>query len=167
MRCINGAQTYYGNCIGFCNSFSHKGFLTENLEHQHGCFAKNCKSFRPLTQNPYWINKKRMDELKEERKKQRKEKKDLEKLILENAPNNSKPIFCKHLYDNTFILLLKEYNRIPYKYYKNMFDVNVYIKHVPEEERNNIDVSFLRFLPDEMRQIYLQKKNDPKKNGRV
>ena len=84
---------------------------------------------------------------------------------MKNAPENSKPIFCKYLYDMTYLLLLSEYCDIPCKYYKDMFDVNVYVKHVPETERNNIEVSFKKFLPQAMRQKYIENKG-PKGRSR-
>ena len=159
VRCIYGSYTVYENCIGFCNSAYHKGYITQNIERQHSCFKKRCKNFQQISKNPYWRKKDKNAELKEALKKVKKVHKDMEQSIIDNAPENSEPLYCTYLYDNTYFLLLKEYVEIPCKYYKELLGVDVYIQYVPEGKQNNIDVLFSRFLPDEMRQKYLNKKN--------
>ena len=84
----------------------------------------------------------------------------MEESIIQNTPEELNPLFCKYLYEDTYFLIVGNQNTIPKDYFKKLFDVNVYIKTVSKDESKHIDVTFIRFLPDLMKQKYRFYKND-------
>ena len=162
VRCINGSKSLYDNCVGFCNSSLHKGYITENLMYRHQCLEKNCPSFYCLNKNPYWINKKRIDILKSQKKQIRKEQKIMEESIIQNSPEELKAFFCKHLYDDVYMLLVKKEFAIPHDYFRELLDVSVYIKFIPENKMENIEVTYKNLLPPEMKRKCVTYKNSHK-----
>ena len=164
VRSIDGGKTQYKNCLGLCNNILHRGYLTKKQANKHRCIEKNCSYFKPIKNNPYWVNKRKMDDEKARAKDVRRRYKDIEKNILEIAPKEIEPVFCKHLYDNVYVLIINKKNKgIPYWHLFDL-DVFVYLQYIPKEKCQNIDVTFHIFLPTKMREEYINYKNDHKRH---
>ena len=41
-RCIDGTITGSNKCVGFCDYYGHRGFLTKETRKKHDCLKKEC-----------------------------------------------------------------------------------------------------------------------------
>ena len=41
-RCIDGRFTGSNKCVGYCDCYLHRGYLTKELRKQHNCLVKEC-----------------------------------------------------------------------------------------------------------------------------
>ena len=153
VRCIDNIFRRYDYCIGFCNNECHKGFINKKLLEEHKCIEKKCTFIDPIEDHPFWINRKN----KEKRKAKNKEIKKTEKLILEKAKEilgeSVELVMCKHLYDSLYLLVVikPKFSFILPKDIFNDFDVNVYIKTIFKYQQQNIEYTYERLLPENMR----------------
>lgn len=88
----------------------------------------------------------------------KKERRNIENEILNRVPEESKAILSKHLYDKTYLLAIEgDYLNNREEIFGDM-DVNIYIKKISPEEVQNYDVTFLKSLPEEMKERFKKEK---------
>lgn len=153
VRCIDNICRSYINCIGFCNNACHKGFVSIKLLEEHKCREKKCIFLDPIEDHPFWIYIKN----KKEQKAKNKEIKNTEKLILEKAKEilgeSVELVMCKHLYDSLYLLVAiktKFSFTLPKEVFKDLH-VSVYIKTIFKYQQQNIEYTYERLLPENMR----------------
>lgn len=153
VRFFDGVFRHYTKCIGYCNSKSHKGFITISMLKEHQCLQKKCYYFDPVEDHPQWIY--RMD--KKANKALIKERKSIEKLIVEKAKEffseYIEVVMCKHLYDSTYLLVIVESDFsifVPDIYWEEL-GIDVYIKAIFEYQKENIEYTYKNLLPDDMK----------------
>ena len=154
---IDGRKIRYKYCVGFCKNKEHIGYINKRLLKGHCCIEKSCYYFRPIKSNSYWIQKEIIDIEKNKIKEIRKEHKSIENSIMEQTPNEFKPIFCKYLYDDLYLLVIQSENRIDLSIYKNL-NVSIFVKSISQHETGNIELTFHLLLPEEMREKYKSEK---------
>ena len=56
---INGEVSFVNvkNIVGFCNSITHRGYLTAALLKKHDCLNRKCSNFQKFSDFPYWVNR--------------------------------------------------------------------------------------------------------------
>lgn len=160
VKCVDGIMRHYKNCIGFCNNYIHKGFLTTRLLREHKCLEKNCTFLDAKTNHPYFLEKKKKKQRKQHINEIKKKNKDSEKEIIQFAKSlfnkNGDVVMCKHLYDSTFILvthslIFNDNENLSRKIYSKL-KLHVYIKNISERQVQNISYTYLSLLPENMRE---------------
>lgn len=82
------------NCLGYCYSVVHPGYLNKRLIEEHGCLKKNCGCLKRFDRT-YWHELERREKEKEKAKRDKKRKQEEKKKELEVF--NS---FCKLIADD-------------------------------------------------------------------
>ena len=72
-RTINGGKCTIGQRVGYCWLEKHRGYITKQIMEEHECLEKKCPFFQKYEDAPYWREK-------EKRKKDKQNRKELEKL---------------------------------------------------------------------------------------
>lgn len=72
-RTISGGNCTEGQRLGYCWMEKHPGYITKQILEEHKCIEKNCSFFQKYPDAPYWREK-------EKRKQNRQNKKELEKI---------------------------------------------------------------------------------------
>ncbi len=163
VKTIDGGKTKYRTCIGYCYSFAHKGFLTENIAKQHQCLERNCNSFCKIENSEYWKKKARKDEKRKEVKDKNKLIKEKEREISDAVSKYVDVIICKHLYDSTYMIIINENAGVPISEISKSFKVKIYLKKISEKDKNNIECLYLSHLPENMKRKAIEYKNDRKR----
>lgn len=164
VKYIDGVARYKIKCVGFCNNCIHRGFLTKELLKNHQCIQRKCTFFDGLDTDPYLLSEKKKMQIKEEKKKSINEMKKRNKInekkiidfVNEILPKKTKIVLCKHLYDSTFILITNSLNfnknmDLSKKVYSEL-NLYVYIKNIPKRLINNIEYTYVSFLPENMKE---------------
>lgn len=151
VKYIDGNWRYFKKCVGYCNNNIHKGFLTPKLYDQHKCFEKNCSFFDGRENHPYILMKKEKQNAKKRKKETRNNEREIIKFANDVLPNNIKTIFCKHLYDSTFLLVLHSISwcNCDELFKKMQFDI--YVKFIHERQVANIKYTYESLLPEDMK----------------
>lgn len=151
VKCIDGNWRYYKNCIGYCNYCIHKGFLTVKLYDKHKCFEKNCPYFDGKENHPYILMKKEKRNAKERKKEIRNNEREIIKFANDALPDNIKTIFCKHLYDSTFLLVLHSISLCNCDELFKKMPFDIYVKFIHERQIANIKYTYTSLLPEDMK----------------
>lgn len=157
--CVNHTRCRYKYCVGYCSNQLHRGYLSKRLLEEHKCLEKECRYLKKIHSNSYWRKKEKKEREKTEIKRIRKERKDIEKSIIECVPEGVEILLCKYLYDKTYFLIIQSNTPISYNYFKDL-PVHVYIKNYPFCNKNNLDVTYHLLLPEEMREKHKQFKQN-------
>ena len=80
-RCITGAPTTEERCIAFCKNRNHMGYITAPILRRRRCLEKDCHSFVPIKEHPYWNRREQMLQKESERKEELKNIRNYEKTI--------------------------------------------------------------------------------------
>ena len=162
-RCITGEKTTSERCVGYCNNKNHIGYVTVPILKRRQCIEKNCSCFYPIKEHPYWNQLENSMDKKTKRKGEIKFFRDNEKNIpnILNIPEDEF-LFCKHLYENIYIIVCKEGFSIDPIYCCD--DMIIYGFTVSERKEKNIDVTYTSLLTPEI--LEKKNKNDQKNRER-
>ena len=160
VKTIDGGRSKYRNCIGYCNSCLHKGYVTRNIEYKHKCLERNCSSFQPIQNSSYWKNKRKKSERKQEINNNRKKIKETENLIRQIVSEHMPIVLCKHLYDSTYLVVTNETLEISFSFLCEEQNINIYSIAISPKKNTNIVYNYLSFLPSQMRDKAIKYKND-------
>lgn len=159
VKCIDDIRRTYKRCIGFCNNNIHKGFITKELIQKHKCLEKKCTFLDAIEDHPYILAYQKKEKAKNEKKQNKNNAKKIIEFANEVLPEDVNTIFCKHLYDSTFILILHSYafhdNRGLSKEIYSKLNLQVYIKNISEKQIKTIEYMYMTLLPENMKQKVL------------
>lgn len=155
VKYIDGIYRYYDKRIGFCNNNIHRGFLTTQLYKEHKCSEKNCIFFQARENHPYILMQVKKQKAKEIKKTAQNNEREIMKFANDILPVGIKPIFCKHLYDSTFLLAIHSTFYCNGKEIYNIMQYNskirVYVKFISERQVANIEYTYMSLLPEDMK----------------
>lgn len=88
VKALSGSMVEFKQCVAKCKL--HHCFLTSTQLKNRQCILKGCRSLVKILDHPYWDNKAKLNELKKEHKK---EKKDFIDKVTKNSrvPRKEKP----------------------------------------------------------------------------
>ena len=157
--CIDHTKCRYKYCVGYCSNRLHRGYISARLLKEHQCLEKNCHYFKKISSCSYWYTMEKNEKVKAEIKRIRKERKDMEKSIVECVPKGVEVLLCKHLYDEMYLLIIQNDTPISYTYFKNL-PIQIYIKNYPfsKMSKENLDITYYLLLPEEMREKHKEYK---------
>ena len=81
VRLLNGTETYFERCVGYCNL--HYTFLTITQLKSKQCLRKQCKHLQKIETHQFWIDR-------EAKKQAKKEKKEWNKYVEQNKARHSR-----------------------------------------------------------------------------
>lgn len=141
--------------IGYCRYAYHPGFVSTKILNKREKKCLKCIHFEKIATHPYMQQIEKKNAEKELRKTRKANEKEIMQFAQSVLPSYINVILCKHLYDTTFILIIQSSkiisnNELSKEIYEK-FNLHVYVRVINEKYLNNIEYTYLTFLPDEMK----------------